>query len=88
MNLADQSWSRHQCTEPLGTPLFGLERLRKNCAEPAIIAHIPSPCNTQSQQFPSWPHYFCANIDCVLFIQQVLISKSIQMNRKELYLLN
>ena len=39
-NSADQSWSRHQYTEPLSVPLFGLERLRKNCAEPVIMAHI------------------------------------------------
>jgi len=44
-NSADQSWSRHQYTEPLGAPLFGLERLRKNCAEPAIMAHIRDTCN-------------------------------------------
>jgi len=51
VNFTDQSWSRHQCTEPLGTPLFGLEQLRKNYAEPAIMAHITESCNYHPNKF-------------------------------------
>jgi len=39
LNLTDQSWSRHQYTEPLGAPLFGLERLRK-IAQSLLLWHI------------------------------------------------